>query len=104
MPVRPELLNALGVQETGGESDPDTAVSIKGARGRYQITDRTARAFGFDPTKLGGKAYSRNAADTILGKYIEQAKGDEREGLKSYYGRGKPPPGHPTATNTRTRC
>lgn len=97
MPVRPELLDALGMQETGGEPDPDKAVSIKGARGRYQITPPTARAYGFDPTKLGDKDYSRNAASTILAKLIDQHKGDEREALKSYYGRGKPPKGHPTA-------
>ncbi len=97
MPVRPALIDALGSQETGGEADPDRAVSSRGAVGRYQIEPATARAYGFDPARLHEKAYGRTAATTILGKLIDQHNGNEREGLKSYYGRGTPPKGHPTA-------
>ncbi len=52
MPVRPALIDALGSQETGGEADPDRAVSSRGAVGRYQIEPATARAYGFDPARL----------------------------------------------------
>src|SRR5216684_4074874 len=97
MPVRPALIDALGSQETGGEADPDRAVSSRGAVGRYHIEPATARAYGFDPARLHEKAYGRTAATTILGKLIDRHEGNEREGLKDYYGRGTPPKGHPTA-------
>lgn len=96
MEPRPELVEALATQETGGESNPDSAVSSKGAEGRFQIEPATAKAYGFDPKRLHEKDYNRKAATGILGKLLDKHKGNERQALMSYYGRGKAGKGAPT--------
>jgi transglycosylase-like protein with SLT domain len=96
MEPRKELVEALAAQETGGESDPDSAVSSKGAEGRFQIEPATAKAYGYDPKRLHEKDYNKKAATGILGKLLDKHKGDEKEALKSYYGRGKTGKGMPS--------
>ncbi len=95
MPARPELVNAVIQQETGGRANPPDAGA--GAVGLMQIEPETAKAYGFDPSRLRDPAYNRMAGTTILGSLVDQHNGNEREGLKSYYGRGDPGPGFPTS-------
>ncbi|MDR3415026.1 MAG: lytic transglycosylase domain-containing protein [Nevskia sp.] len=67
--VDPRLLRAVAAQESGGEPNPDTAVSSAGAVGRMQITPPTARYLGMtDPTDpvqsiYGGAKYLSEALD-----------------------------------------
>src|SRR6266852_6162296 len=100
MPARPELVNAVIQQETGGRTDPPDAG--KGAVGLMQIEPETAKQYGFDSSRLGDPAYNRMAGTTILGSLVDQHGGNEREGLKSYYGRGTPKPGFPTSDEYAT--
>jgi transglycosylase-like protein with SLT domain len=96
MEPRKELVEAVASQETGGESDPDSAVSSKGAEGRFQIKPSTAQAYGYDPKRLHEKDYNRKAATGILGKLLDKHKGDEHKALSDYYGHGKAGKGQPT--------
>ncbi len=61
-----------------------------------QIEPATARAYGFDPSRLHNPAYNRMAGTAILTSLVDEHKGNEREALKSYYGRGKAGKGMPT--------
>lgn len=63
-----ELLPMIRRAENSG----DTAVSPKGAIGRYQIMPDTARSLGFDPAKLIDPATNEQAARAALKDLIRQ--------------------------------
>lgn len=48
--ISDDLLDAIARAETGGISDPNSAVSPKGAKGQYQFMDATAKSYGVDPS------------------------------------------------------
>ena len=93
MPARPELIEAVIAQESGGNP---RVVSSKGATGLMQIEPSTATAYGFDPARLRDPVYNRAVGTHILSDLVDKHGGNEREALMSYYGRGTPPPGSPT--------
>lgn len=66
------------------EGSSDTAVSPKGAVGRYQITEDTARTYGFDPRRLTDPAYNEQAARTILRDLAKRYHGNTQEILAAY--------------------
>ena len=92
---RPELIDAQVQQESGGRANPPDAG--KGAVGLMQIEPATAKAYGFDPSRLRDATYNRTAGTGIMRSLLTRHGGDEREALKSWYGRGKSPAGQPTA-------
>jgi hypothetical protein len=89
--VDPNLIRAIVGQESGGKAG---AVSVKGATGLMQLMPETAQKYGVtdatDPEQnvMGGTRYIHD----LLVKH----DGNVAEALKDYYGRGTPPPGHPT--------
>lgn len=56
------------------EGSGDRAVSPKGAIGRYQIMPATARAYGFDPSRLTDPNYEAAAAQAIVADFSKKAK------------------------------
>ena len=66
------------------ENSSDTAVSPAGAVGRYQIMPATAKAYGFDPSKLTDPAYNENVARTVLGDLSSKYGGDLQKTLVAY--------------------
>lgn len=67
------------------ENSGDTAVSPKGAIGRYQIMPRTAQSLGFDPAKLKDPAYNEEAARAVLADLIKQHGTDDTKALLAGY-------------------
>jgi|GEM_PF-887387 len=68
------------------EGSGDSAVSPKGAIGRYQITPDTARTYGFDPAKLTDPAYNEMAARAILSDLNARYNGNTDAVLAAYNG------------------
>lgn len=62
----------------------DTAVSPKGAVGRFQITPGTARQYGFDPAKLTDPVYNTQVARAIAVDLYHRFNGDEELMLAAY--------------------
>jgi hypothetical protein len=83
------LLN-IAQEETGGQSDPDTAVSSTGAQGLFQILPSTASSPGFgvspvDPSTLNNPNVSANFAGDYLSGLIQS--GDTgAQAVKQYSG------------------
>lgn len=80
---RPELLNALIQQESGGRN---SAVSSKGARGLTQIMPATAVNPGYGVTPLRNESpeeYKRFGRD-YLAAMLKKYNGDERLALAAY--------------------
>jgi hypothetical protein len=73
------LLDLIPALERSG----DTAVSPKGATGRYQILPSTAMQFDADPKRLTDPVYSRSVAGRILAD-LEQRFGDDDAVLVGY--------------------
>lgn len=68
------------------EGSGDTAVSPKGAIGRYQITRDTAETYGADPDRLKDPAYNEQVARKIISDLIKRYHGDTDEVLAAYNG------------------
>lgn len=73
------------------EDSPDDAVSKPafpgshgGAVGRYQITPATAKAYGFDPSRLKDPAYNEQVARAIVDDLTKKYKGDVADVLIAY--------------------
>jgi hypothetical protein len=66
------------------EGSGDSAVSPKGAIGRYQITPPTAEKYGLDVSRLKDPEYSERAASRILADLSRQFHGDEAAILVAY--------------------
>lgn len=66
------------------EGSGDSAVSPKGAIGRYQITPATADAYHLDRSKLTDPAYAKKAANRILRDLDKRFDGDEAAVLVAY--------------------
>jgi len=82
---REKLLGAIAGQESGGQKNPDLAVSPKGAIGRYQLMPDTAKALGVDPTK---PEQAKAAAAQLLTHLYDRFK-DTKLALAAYnYGEG----------------
>jgi|APLak6261660231_1056022.scaffolds.fasta_scaffold00088_8 hypothetical protein len=81
--VRPELLNALIQQESGGNNN---AVSSKGARGLAQVMPGTARdpGFGVRPLRDGSPQEQRRFANDYLGAMLDRYNGNESLALAAY--------------------
>ncbi len=58
------------------ENSGDSAVSSKGAIGRYQILPATAREYGFDPSKLKDPVYNTMVARAILSDLSRRYNGN----------------------------
>lgn len=79
------LLGLIGDLERSG----DSAVSPKGAIGRYQVTPDTARTYGRDPGRLTDPAYNAETATIILRDLVRRYHGDLDKVLLAYHsGRG----------------
>lgn len=76
-----ELLPMIRQAENSG----DTAVSPKGAIGRYQIMPGTAQSLGFDPTKLKDPSYNEQAARAVIGDLIRQHGPDDTKAILAGY-------------------
>lgn len=76
----PKLLDTVRRLEGSG----DSAVSPKGARGRYQITPATAKTYGIDYDKLDDPAYARQSASKILADLNDKFDGDQAAILVAY--------------------
>ena len=66
------------------EGSGDTAISPKGAIGRYQIMPGTARQYGYDPSRLTDPAYNEKVAQAILNDLYRQYGGNIAEVLAAY--------------------
>ncbi len=66
------------------EGSGDSAVSPKGAVGRYQITPDTADTYGLDRGRLKDPGYSQFGASVILGDLRNRYHGDLAEILAAY--------------------
>lgn len=75
-----QLLAMVRERERSG----DSAVSPKGAVGRYQITPDTARTYGADPSRLTDPAYSEETARKILADLARRYRGNVPEILAAY--------------------
>lgn len=62
----------------------DEVVSKAGAIGKYQIMPATAKAFGFDPTKLTDPAVNRAVAEKLTAQLAHQYPGDTEAQLIAY--------------------
>lgn len=71
-------------QIRGLEASGDTAISPKGAVGRYQIMPGTARQYGFDPAKLSDPKYNEQVARTVLADLSRRFNGDTEAILVAY--------------------
>lgn len=95
------LSRAVEGQETGGEANPDSAVSRAGALGRMQIMPGTAREIAgeikdpnfnpaWDPAQVGqylsNPATNRRYGQYYLSKMLKQYKGDVQAALIAYNG------------------
>jgi len=80
---RPELVDALIQQESGGNN---AAVSPKGARGLAQVMPKTARdpGFGVKPLADNSPQEQRRFATDYLGAMLKKYNGDERLALAAY--------------------
>jgi Transglycosylase SLT domain len=67
------------------ERSGDSAVSPKGAIGRYQITPDTARTYGRDPAQLTDPTYNAQTANLILRKLVAKYHGDIDKVLLAYH-------------------
>ncbi|HZZ36010.1 MAG TPA: lytic transglycosylase domain-containing protein, partial [Caulobacteraceae bacterium] len=77
---RHHLLDAVrGLEQSG-----DTAVSPKGAIGRYQITPDTAKTYGLDPARLTDPDYAEMGADKILSDLSDKFGDDDAAILVAY--------------------
>ena len=81
--LEPGQINALGLVRML-ERSGDSAVSPKGAVGRYQITPDTARTYGLDPSKLKDPEYNTKAACIILRDLEKRYGGNLPEELVAY--------------------
>lgn len=68
------------------EDSGDSAVSPKGAIGRNQIMPATARAYGFDPSRLTDPAYNDMVATAILSDLSKKYGGNTDMILAAYNG------------------
>jgi hypothetical protein len=66
------------------EGSSDTAISPRGAIGRYQIMPETAASYGFDPSKLTNPAYNEQVAKAVLADLVKQYHGNLDEVLVGY--------------------
>jgi hypothetical protein len=66
------------------EGSGDSAVSPKGAVGRYQIMPDTARGLGIDPTQLTDPDVNEKAARGVLGELTKRYPGDNEAVLAAY--------------------
>lgn len=66
------------------EGSADDAVSPMGAVGRYQLMPRTARALGFDTSRLTDPVYNEQAAKAALHDLIKQHGQDDKAILAGY--------------------
>lgn len=66
------------------ENSGDTAVSPKGAVGRYQILPTTAQQYGFDPARLTDPNYNEQVARAILLDLQKRYSGNLAEELVAY--------------------
>lgn len=66
------------------EGSGDTAVSPKGAIGRFQITPDTAKTYGLDVSKLTDPVYAKEAATKILDDLSRRYGGDKAAILVAY--------------------
>jgi hypothetical protein len=75
-----DLLSTIRKLEGSG----DSAVSPKGAIGRYQIMPDTARQYGMDPSRLTDPTYNEAAAKKILADLVKRYHGNAAEVLAGY--------------------
>lgn len=71
------LAQAVESQESGGEANPDTAVSSAGARGRMQIMPDTAREIA---KEMKDPAFRPNMSDEEVGQYLANDTVNRRYG------------------------
>lgn len=67
------------------EGSGDSAVSSKGAIGRYQITAATAERYGFDASRLKDPAYNEQVASAILADLSKRYGGDKDAMAVAYH-------------------
>jgi len=81
--VSDSLLHAVMMQESGGNPN---AVSSKGAKGLYQITDSTARnpGFGVEPLRNNSIIDQKRFAKDYLGAMLERYDGNLPVSLAAY--------------------
>lgn len=93
VPPAPGLPVAQGVDhftrimqaiEGGLNSDGTARISPAGAIGHNQIMPGTARQYGFDPAKLGDRAYNDHVASVIAADLWKRFQGDEEAMLAAY--------------------
>jgi hypothetical protein len=75
--------NLLGLVQSL-ERSGDSAISPKGAVGRYQITPGTALQYGGDPSRLADPAYAAGLAAKILNDLENRYHGNTAEVLAAY--------------------
>jgi len=80
---RPELLNALIQQESGGRNN---AISSKGARGLTQVMPATASdpGYGIKPLRNNSPEEYKRFGSDYLGAMLDKYNGDERLALAAY--------------------
>ena len=71
------LAQAVEAQESGGEANPDSAISSAGARGRMQIMPNTAREIA---RELKDPAFRPNMSDEEVGQYLSNTAVNRRYG------------------------
>jgi len=85
----PGLLMAIASQETGGEANPDTAVSPTGAVGLFQILPSTARQPGYGVSPFQGSLTDPGANAAFAANYLSarvRAAGSVAGGVSGYSG------------------
>lgn len=75
-----QLLGLIQAREASG----DTAISPKGAIGRYQIMPGTAQQYGADPSRLMDPAYNEMVARKIIADLSRQFGGNVSEIMAAY--------------------
>jgi Transglycosylase SLT domain len=75
--------NVMGLVRRA-ENSGDTAVSPKGAIGRYQVMPDLARRLGFDPNQLTDPAYNERVARTFVEQLVRKYHGNVADVLAAY--------------------
>ena len=82
--VNDDQLTVFRTLEGNANGNADHAVSPAGAVGRNQIMPATARAYGFDPSKLQDPAYNDTVAKSIIADLSKRYNGDPKAMFIAY--------------------
>ena len=81
-------LAEIALAETGGHSLSSRAVSVRGARGVWQLMPRRARSHGYSPDDMLDDGKCAAAAVSELHTKLDMARGDLERAKKYYCGQG----------------